>query len=63
VVWTSDVRDRSTRGAVPPLLRDALDDILRDGEQWLDEGLPSAAETQERLAAVKAFLQAAKEAS
>ncbi|MDT5117225.1 MAG: hypothetical protein QOE30_2964 [Mycobacterium sp.] len=57
---TRDVRDRFTRDAVQALLRDALDDILRDGERWLDEGLPSTEEIQERLAAVKAVLQAAR---
>jgi hypothetical protein len=60
---TPDVRDRLTRNAVQPLLKDALADILRDGERWLDEGLPSAEEIQKRLAAVKAVLQAAKDAN
>lgn len=60
---TPEVRDRLTRNAVQPLLNHALADILRDGERWLDEGLPSAEEIQKRLAAIKAVLQAAKDAN
>jgi hypothetical protein len=60
---TPDVRDQLTRDAVQLLLSDALDDILRDGERWLDKGLPSAEEIQERLAAIHAVLQTAKDAN
>ena len=60
---TPDGRDRSTRDAVQALVKDALDGILRDGNRWLGEGLPSAEEIQDRLVAVKARLQAARDAN
>jgi hypothetical protein len=58
-----EVRDRLTWNAVQSLLNDTLADILRDGERWLDEGLPSAEEIQKRLAALKAVQQAVKDAN
>jgi hypothetical protein len=60
---TPEVRNRLTRNAIQSLVEGTLADILRDGERWLDEGLPSAIEIQKRLAAITAVLQAAKDAN
>jgi len=55
---TTDVRDRLTRSATQQLTKDALDGIVRDGERWLAEGLPSADEIKERIAAAGEGMQA-----
>ncbi|CDP89624.1 hypothetical protein BN975_05486 [Mycolicibacterium farcinogenes] len=61
-VSTPDARDRMTRNVALESLKEALDGVRRDGERWLTEGAPSADEIKERLAAVKASLQAALDA-
>jgi hypothetical protein len=55
---TPDVRDRLTRSATQQLVKDALDAIVRDGEPWLAEGLPSADEIKERIAGAGKGMQA-----
>jgi hypothetical protein len=58
-VDTPDVRDRLTRDGAQQLLKDALDGILSSSARWLSEGLPSAEEVQQRIAAAKGDVQAA----
>jgi hypothetical protein len=58
-VDTPDVRDRLTRDGAQQLLKDALDGTLSSSERWLSEGLPSAEEVQQRIAAAKGDVQAA----
>jgi hypothetical protein len=55
---TPDVRDRLTRSATQQLMKDALDAVVRDGERWLAEGLPSADEIKKRIAAAGQGMQA-----
>lgn len=58
-VDTPDVRDRLTRDGAQQLLKDALEGILSSSARWLSEGLPSAEEVQQRIAAAKGDVQAA----
>jgi hypothetical protein len=60
---TPDVRDRLTRDAAQQLMKEALDDILRDGERWLSERMPSADQIQQRLTAVAKHIKTAKDAN
>jgi hypothetical protein len=58
---TPDVRDRMTRDLAQADLKDVLDGIRRDGERWLNEGMPSDEEIKQRTAAVGASLRAAQD--
>jgi hypothetical protein len=59
---TPDVRDRLTRDAAQQLAKDELDGIVRHGQRWLSEGMPSAEQIQQRLAVVAADIKEAKDA-
>lgn len=59
---TPDVRDRLTRSDVEQLVRDALDGIVREGQRWVTEGLPSDDEIKQRTAAASAGVKAALDA-
>lgn len=54
---TPDVRDRLTRDGAQQLAEDAMADILRDGQRWLSEGMPSLDQIQGRIAAVVADIK------
>jgi len=58
-VDTADVRDRLTREGAQQLLKDSLQGIVSDSERWISEGLPSAEEVQQRIAAAGKGVQAA----
>jgi len=58
---TPDVRERLTRDAAHRLTRDELDGIVRGGQRWLSEGMPSAEQIEQRLAAVAADVKEAKD--
>lgn len=55
---TPDVRDRLTRSTTQRLMKDALNAIVRVGNRWLAEGLPSSDEIKERIVAAGEGMQA-----
>jgi len=59
---TPDVRDRLTRDAAQQFAKDELDGIVRHGQRWLSEGMPSAEQIQQRLAVMAADIKEAKAA-
>jgi len=59
---TPDVRDRLTRDAAQQFAKDELDGIVRHGQRWLSEGMPSAEQIQQRLAVVAADIKEARAA-
>jgi uncharacterized protein YoaH (UPF0181 family) len=59
---TPDVGDRLTRDAAQQFAKDELDGIVRHGQRWLSEGMPSAEQIQQRLAVVAADIKEAKAA-
>ncbi|MGH3969219.1 MAG: hypothetical protein ACRDTV_14175, partial [Mycobacterium sp.] len=59
---TPDVRDRLTRSAVERLVKDELDGIVREGQRWLAEGMPSDDEIKQRIATARAGVKTALDA-
>ena len=60
-VDTPDVRDRFTRESAQARCKQALDEVVSKGQRWLAEGLPPAAEVQQRISAVAASVAQAKQ--
>jgi hypothetical protein len=58
---TPDVRDRFTRGAAHQRAREALVELMSEGQRWLTEGLLSEHEVQQQIAATIGEFKQAKD--